>query len=115
MTRRGGFTLIEVLVAMLVASVSAAALAASAHALVAGRVSSEGEIAMTLLAQRSLEEMLARPPAMLVESDVGDQVIDAGGTFARRRVVRARPEPSLWEIEVTVTGSAAPVAFRTVR
>lgn len=104
--KNAGLTLVEVLVAAVVAALCVAALAGSAHAVLASRAASERRLAMGLVARMSLEEMLAADPEAVVESDVSDEVADRFGPFRRRRVVAPGPNEGLWHLRVTVNGPA---------
>ena len=113
---RSGFTLIEVLVALVFAGVSTAAVAHSAWALVRGRGDTERLQVATLIAERSLEEMLAEGAEALAAEDSSDSVADSLGDFRRRRVVEPGPRENLWHLAVTVvpTRGGAAVAFHTL-
>lgn len=109
-----GFSLIEVLVALLVASVTLAALARSSRAILRSRHESEATIAMTLAAQRGLEEMLAADTATFAERDETGEL--PGGRFTARRIVRRGPEENLWHLEVVVAdASGREVRLHTLR
>jgi len=93
-----GLTLVEVLVALVIACVAVAALAVSARAAVRSRAATAMRHSMFRLAERTLEEMLASDPRSLRESVTADVV----SGFPRRCRVSAGPRPDLWRIEVTV-------------
>src|SRR5207245_1686684 len=82
---------IEVLVTLIVASVATAAVAHSAWSLVGSRRDIEALQAATIIAERSLEEMIARGAARLSTESSLDRVTDPLGDFPRRRVVEAGP------------------------
>jgi prepilin-type N-terminal cleavage/methylation domain-containing protein len=100
---RAGFTLLEVLVTLMVASVATAAVADSVSTLIRARRATEILQAATLLAERSIEEMIAEGAADLATEDSLDRVTDPLGDFQRRRVVEAGPRDNLWHLVVTVT------------
>lgn len=101
--RARGLSLVEVLVALAVASMSMAAVAASALGLLSGRRDSELRQVATLIAEKSLEELLGRGAEGLVEEQRLDVVRDASGEFARRVTVEAGPREDLWHLLVAVT------------
>ncbi|MBI2962885.1 MAG: prepilin-type N-terminal cleavage/methylation domain-containing protein [Deltaproteobacteria bacterium] len=104
MSRRArGLSLVEVLVALAVASMSMAAVAASALGLLSGRRDGELRQVATLIAERGLEELLGRGAEGLVEGEWLDLVRDASGEFARRVTVEAGPSDGLWHLAVAVT------------
>ncbi|MGH7856627.1 MAG: hypothetical protein ACREQY_04795, partial [Candidatus Binatia bacterium] len=72
----------------------------SSRAILHGRRESESTIAMTLAAQRALEEMLSADAETFEEGDETDEPAD--GRFATRRIVRPGPEENLWDFEVVV-------------
>ena len=100
--RSSGFTLVEVLVAMLLASFGIAALTRSAQAIIRSRIESERLLAMSRLAAKSLEEMLPIDPSTTSPQDLADQVSDPLGPFARSRQIRPGPRENLWHLRVTV-------------
>jgi len=113
---RRGFTLVEVLVTLGVASVSLAAIAHSASTIVLGRRASERQQAATLIAERRMEELLANTAEELTARDSSELVADATGAFSLRTVVEAGPRENLWHLSVTATppGGGAPVRFHTL-
>lgn len=115
-SRTRGLSLIEVLVALAVGSVSMAAIAASARGILGGRRDSELRQVATLIAERSLEELLGRGAESLVAEERLDVVRDATGEFARQVAVEAGPTENLWHLVVTVTPPRGkpPVEFHTL-
>ena len=111
-----GFTLVEVLVTLGVASVLLAAIAHSASAIVLGRRASERQQAATLIAERGMEELLANTAEGLTARDATESVGDATGALLLRTVVEAGPRENLWHVSVTATpaGGSAPVTFHTL-
>ncbi len=111
-----GLSLIEVLVALAVASVSMAAVAASARGILSGQRDGELRQIATLIAEKSLEELLGRGARRLVEEERLDVVRDASGEFGRRVAVEAGPNESLWHLVVAVTPPRGkpPVEFHTL-
>jgi prepilin-type N-terminal cleavage/methylation domain-containing protein len=98
--RRGGFTLVEVLVSLsLVASVGVAATGA-ALALAALTARARAEAVALELASAKIEELVASPAD---RRDEGFDEVLAGAVRVTRmwRVGRGDPEPSLTRIEVT--------------
>ena len=101
-----GFSLIEVLVALAVASVSFAAFGRSSWCLIEGRRSSErGQIAADV-AEGRLEEILARSSAALAVEDSVVQVSDPGGNLTVRTRIEPGPAPTLWHVSVTASLSS---------
>jgi prepilin-type N-terminal cleavage/methylation domain-containing protein len=100
-----GFSLIEVLVALAVASISFAAFGRSARCLVEGRRSSERAQIAANVAERRLEEILARSSATLVAQDTVEQVSDAGDDVTVRTLIEAGPAPTVWHVSVTASSS----------
>jgi prepilin-type N-terminal cleavage/methylation domain-containing protein len=113
---RRGFTLVEVLVTLGVASVSLAAIAHSASTIVLGRRASERQQAAALTVERRLEELLAKSAEDLTARDSSESVADATGALLLRTIVEAGPRENLWHLSVTATpaGGGAPVRFHTL-
>ncbi|MGH7897223.1 MAG: prepilin-type N-terminal cleavage/methylation domain-containing protein, partial [Candidatus Binatia bacterium] len=113
---RKGFTLLEALVALLVASATTAMLVRSVSALVGARRGTEALQTATIVAARSLEEMIARGATGLAVEDSSDRVAAPLGELERRRVVEPGPRENLWHVVVTVTPprAGAAVVFRTL-
>jgi prepilin-type N-terminal cleavage/methylation domain-containing protein len=110
-----GFTLLETMVALVIASVTIGAVARQVAATARTRALVERLDAATVLAERSLEEMLAREPASLTPEDSADQVSDRVGVLGRRRRIEIGPRESLWHLTVEVTApGAAPVVLHTL-
>jgi prepilin-type N-terminal cleavage/methylation domain-containing protein len=110
-----GFSLIEVLVAMVIASLCVAALFRSSYAVLRERIASERALAMSQIARRSLEEMLSADPESIAEEDVADDIPDFFGPFHRQRQVEPGPRENLWHLRVTVTSSlGAEVSLHTL-
>jgi type II secretory pathway pseudopilin PulG len=97
-----GLTLVETLVALLVACVTMAAVAHTAFAVQRGERASELLERASLLAGRELEALVARGPLGLVEESSSGPLDDPLGRFERRVRVESGPRENLWHIEVTV-------------
>ena len=113
---RQGFTLLEVLVALGVASVSLAAIAHSAWTIVLGRRASDRQQAATLVAERRLETLLANTAEQITARDSSESVANASGAVLVRTLVEPGPRENLWHLSVTATppGGGAPVRFHTL-
>ena len=114
---RPGFSLVEVLVALAVATVAVAATAHSGWSILVARRASDVEQAARLVAERSMESWLARDSNRFGIGDSSDTRFEATGEFAVRAVVEPGPRDNLWHLSVSVTPSAAgaPVRFHTLR
>jgi prepilin-type N-terminal cleavage/methylation domain-containing protein len=114
--RREAFTMIEVLVALLVGSLTMAAVAHSAWSLVAGERRSALEQAAAAIAEQALEERLSRGAAALAAEESSDWVDDPLGPFERRIVVEPGERENLWHLVVTATPArgGAPVSLHTL-
>jgi len=113
---RRGFTLLEVLVTLGVASVSLAAIAHSTRSIVLGRRASDLQQAATLIAERRLEELLANAAEEITARDSSESAADATGAFLLRTLVEPGPRENLWHLSVTATPprGGAPVRFHTL-
>ncbi len=110
-----GFTVLEAVVALAIASVTVGALAREITAAVRTREAAERLDAASLLAGRSLEQLLARDAGSLGPEDSSDEVPHPGGVLRRRRTVEVGPRENLWQLAVEVTApGTAPVVFRTL-
>jgi prepilin-type N-terminal cleavage/methylation domain-containing protein len=111
-----GFSLIEVLVALAVASVSFAAFGRSARCLIDGRRTSERTQAATAIAEQRLEDLVARSSADLVAEDTVARVSDPTGEVELRTVIEPGPAATLWHLSVTATpmSGAAGTRFHTL-
>ncbi len=99
---RGGFTLLEILVAMSIFSVSFLALAAAASSVMRANQTSYASTIATNLAQDKLEELMATTSANIVS---GGPVTDSigGVTFERRWEVKDdSPVAGVMQIDVKV-------------
>ncbi len=103
--RPRGFTLIEVLVTMLVATVGVASLCRSAQAILKSRMLAERLSEISRLAERTLEEMLATDATTLTPQDLFDEVPGRRELLRRRRRIEPGPRENLWHLAVTVTSS----------
>jgi prepilin-type N-terminal cleavage/methylation domain-containing protein len=114
---RRGFTLLEVLVALGIASVSLAAIAHSARAILLGRRAADLQQAATLVAERRLEELLAGTTEETASRDSSESVANASGAVVVRTLIEPGPRENLWHLSVTATpaGGGAPVRFHTLR
>lgn len=113
---RSGFSLVEVLVTLALASVSTAAVGHSTRSLLDGRRASDAQQAATLIAERRMEELLAMGADELGAEDSTSTVTDPSGTFAVRAIIEGGPRDNLWHLSVTATpaGNGAPVRFHTL-
>jgi prepilin-type N-terminal cleavage/methylation domain-containing protein len=111
-----GFSLIEVLVALTVASLSIAALAHSAWSILQGRRASDLQQAATLLGERRLEELLAAGAGALSPRDTRETADDGTGEFSVQTRIERGPNDALWHVSVTVSPSpgVAPVRLHTL-
>lgn len=100
--RPAGLTLVEVLVALVVASVSIAALAASSRAAVVSARQAARLDEATRLAAAALEERLARPPWNLSAGTDAEPVLLGGAAGTRRVTLSPGPRPDLWRIVAEV-------------
>ena len=100
--RSRGFTLIEVLVALLIACVTMAAVARSATAVRAGERDSELLDTAARLAEAALEDRIARGALELREETASEMITDRLGRFERRVAVGRGVPDDLWHVEVTV-------------
>ena len=98
-----GLTLVEVLVALLVACVMMAAAARSAGAVRVGARDSELGEKASLFAGDELERRIARGPLGIAEESSTETINDPLGSFERRVDVGPGPRENLWHIVVTVT------------
>ena len=101
----GGFGLIEVLVALAVASLATAAMAATARAVGAARSQSERQIQALWLAERSLEEMLSWDPGRMIPFEADDELGLSWGVARLRRTIAPGARDDLWLLSVTASGS----------
>jgi len=112
---KAGFSLVELLVALAVASTSLAAIAHSAVSMQIGRRQSESREAAARLAERRLEQQLARAGAELDDNDTSETVVEATGTLVARTLVEDGPRENLRYVAVTVTplSGGAPIRLHT--
>jgi type IV pilus modification protein PilV len=100
---QGGFTLIEILVAMAILGIAILAIAAGATSVIRANQTSYFNTIATNLAQDKLEELKANPATMASGGPVTEPPID-GVTFTRNWTVTAdTPVGGLSQIDVTVT------------
>jgi prepilin-type N-terminal cleavage/methylation domain-containing protein len=113
---RRGFSLLEVLVALAIGGICMAAVAHSAWAIVRGRRYTEIQEAASLVAERRLEEMLARGAETLRAESASESIPDLLGQFDLRTIVEVGPRENLWHVSVTATPprGGAPVRFHTL-
>ncbi len=114
---RDGFSLVEVLVALSVAAIAVAATAHSGWSILVARRASDLEQTATLVAERSMESLLALDSSRFRIEDFSDVTFEATGEFTVRKVVEAGPRDNLWHLSVTVTPAVvgAPIRFHTLR
>jgi len=112
---KAGFSFVELLVALAVASTSLAAIAHSAVSMQIGRRQSEAREAAARLAERRLEQQLARAGAELDDNDTSETVVEATGTLVARTLVEDGPRENLRHVAVTVTplSGGAPIRLHT--
>lgn len=103
-----GLSLVEVLIALGVASVSMAAIVHSAGSVLAARRDADRTQAAATLAEAGIEEMLARGPLDLAASDRAETIEDFAARFTRRTVVAPGPDPRLWLVAVSVAAPPGP-------
>lgn len=103
-----GLSLVEVLIALGVASVSMAAIVHSAGSVLAARRDADRAQAAAMLAEAGIEDVLARDAVDLAASDRSETIEDFAARFTRRTVVAPGPDPALWLVTVRV--AAAPGA-----
>lgn len=95
-----GFTLIEVLVALLVATLLAAAIAGSTRAALRREAAAERREEAARIASRELEALLARPPESLTALVETRTVAGSDETFRVETTITTGPGPGLWRMEV---------------
>jgi general secretion pathway protein I len=103
----GGFTLIEILVALAILAVALAAAVRSASIAADGTVELRERLAGTWVAQDRLAEHAARPlwPELGTRGGSTEQ---AGMQFAWRETVSGTPNPRLRRVEVQVFAARSP-------
>jgi hypothetical protein len=113
---KAGLSLLEVLVSLVIASLTIAAIAHSSWAILMGRRQSDLQQAASLIAGEGLEQTIARGATGLGVEDGVARVADPLGDFERRTIVERGPSEALWHIVVMVTPprGAAPVRFHTL-
>ena len=111
-----GFSLIEVLVALTIASLSIAALAHSASSILQGRRASDLQQAATLLGERRLEGLVAAGAGALSPGDTRETADDGTGEFSLATRIERGPNDALWHVSVTVSPprGGAPVRLHTL-
>jgi prepilin-type N-terminal cleavage/methylation domain-containing protein len=97
-----GLTLVEVMVALVVACVTMAAIAHSAGAVRIGARDSEVLEKAALLAGDELERRIARGPLGIVAESSFETIVDPLGLFERHVAVDRGPRDNLWHVAVTV-------------
>jgi prepilin-type N-terminal cleavage/methylation domain-containing protein len=107
-----GFSLIEVLVALTVASLSIAALAHSASSILQGRRASDLQQAATLLGERRLEELVGAGAGALSPRDDRETADGAAGEFSVQTRIERGPNDRLWHVSVTVSPPQGGAAVR---
>lgn len=113
---RGGFSLIEVLVALAVGGVCMTAVAHSSWSIVRGRRQTELREAATRLVERRLEEILARGAEALRAGTASETISEPLADFELRTTVEEGPRDNLWHISVAATASqgGASVGFHSL-
>jgi prepilin-type N-terminal cleavage/methylation domain-containing protein len=114
---RLGFSLVEVLVALSVASVAVAATAHSGWSILLARHRSDVEHSATLVAERAMESLLARDPNQFRIANSSNVATDAEGEFAVHTVVEGGSRDNLWHLSIVVTPprGGSPVRLHTLR
>ena len=97
-----GLTLVEVLVALVVACVTMAAMAHSTGAVRLGARDSELLEKASLLAGEDLERRISRGPLGIAEESSFETIADPLGVFERRVEVDRGPLDNLWRVTVVV-------------
>lgn len=105
--RRGGFTLVEILVALAIVAVAlAAGMRAIAQATDSATMLKQRTLALWVAQNRLAMAQLALPwPSLGRDEGVAEQ---AGARFAWRQTVSGTPNPSFRKIEIVVVEPAAP-------
>jgi prepilin-type N-terminal cleavage/methylation domain-containing protein len=113
---RGGFSLVEVLVALAIGGVCMTAVAHSAWSIVRGRRQTELRETATRLVERRLEKILARGAEALYAETDSETVFEPLGDFELRSRVEEGPRENLWHVSVTATASrsGASVGFHSL-
>jgi type II secretion system protein I len=111
-----GFSLMEVLVALTIASLSLAALARSARTVVQARRASERQQVATLIGEQRLEELIATGADSLAARRDTETIDDGAGEFRVETRVERGPNDTLWLLAVDVAPSpdGAPVRLQTL-
>jgi prepilin-type N-terminal cleavage/methylation domain-containing protein len=114
---RCGFSLVEVLVALSVATGAVAATAHSGWSILVARRRSDVERAATLVAEQAMETLLVRDPNHFRIEDSSSTTTRAEGEFAVHTVVEATTRDNLWHVSIMVVPvrEGAPVWFHTLR
>ena len=114
MTR--GFSLVEVLVALCVATGAVAAAAHSGWSILVARRRSDVERAATLVAEQAMETLLVRDPNHFRIEDSSSTTAGAEGEFAVHTVIEAAARDNLWHVSVMVVPirEGPPVWFHTL-
>ena len=97
-----GLTLVEVVVALVVACVTMAAIAHSAGAVRIGARDNELLEKAALLAGDELERRIARGPLGIAAESSFETIADPLGLFERHVEVDRGPRDNLWHVAVTV-------------
>ena len=97
-----GLTLVETLVALLVACVTMAAAARSSAAVAKGGRANELLERASFIASRELEARLAQGPLGLAAGSSSASIDDRLGTFEIRTLVENGPGENLWHLSVVV-------------
>ena len=112
-----GASLIETVVALLLVSIVAAALATSTGSALRHEVHAERRERAAELAAEGLEQLLAEAPERLAPRSESETISIDGEPFSRERRIEPGPAPGLWRFTVVTRSSrgAAPVAIATLR
>jgi prepilin-type N-terminal cleavage/methylation domain-containing protein len=114
---RRGFSLVEVLVALSVATGAVAATAHSGWSILVARRRSDVERAATLVAEQAMETLLVRDPNHFRIEDSSSTTTRSEEEFAVHTVVEATTRDNLWHVSIMVVpvSEGAPVWFHTLR
>ncbi len=105
--REGGFTLIEMLVALAVFSLAALALLRLEGATVAGTARLQGQAVAQIVARNLAVEVLTDPTPPAFGREAG-RTANGGRSWTWTRTVERSPEPRIQQIRIEVRGETGP-------